>query len=164
MLRAHQSHFCLRVIAEDPGFQSDVSDIQTETEQICQAELREWGNRPTCQRFPEGSCGNPGCQTPRAALRLPPTCAHMTTNLGKEMNYNVKNTDNVFNMHNVDKHKNVYSPSSAPIYSIQSPCKALHRPRLASNFGIDSGVPKAIRSQRLSRTISGIETGWSCAR
>ena len=29
--RAHQSHFCLRVIAEDPGFQSDVSDIQTET-------------------------------------------------------------------------------------------------------------------------------------
>ena len=38
-LRAHQSHFCLRVIAEDGGFQSDVSDIQTETEQICQAEL-----------------------------------------------------------------------------------------------------------------------------
>ena len=31
VLRAHQSHFCLRVIAEDPGFQSDVSDIQTET-------------------------------------------------------------------------------------------------------------------------------------
>ena len=39
VLRAHQSHFCLRVIAEDGGFQSDVSDIQTETEQICQAEL-----------------------------------------------------------------------------------------------------------------------------
>ncbi len=38
MLRAHQSHFCLRVFAEDGGFQSDVSDIQTETEQICQAE------------------------------------------------------------------------------------------------------------------------------
>jgi hypothetical protein len=33
VLRAHQSHFCLRVIAEDGGFQSDVSDIQTETEQ-----------------------------------------------------------------------------------------------------------------------------------
>ena len=38
VLRAHQSHFCLRAIAEDRGFQSDVSDIQTETEQICQAE------------------------------------------------------------------------------------------------------------------------------
>ena len=54
VLRAHQSHFCLRAIAEDRGFQSDVSDIQIETEQICQAELREWGNRPTCQRFPDG--------------------------------------------------------------------------------------------------------------
>jgi hypothetical protein len=53
VLRAHQSHFCLRVIAEDPGFQSDVSDIQTETEQICQAEQREWGNCPTCQRSPD---------------------------------------------------------------------------------------------------------------
>ena len=41
VLCAHQSHFCLRVTAEDPGFQSDVSDIQTETEQICQAEQRE---------------------------------------------------------------------------------------------------------------------------
>ena len=29
VLCAHQSHFCLRVIAEDGGFQSDVSDIQT---------------------------------------------------------------------------------------------------------------------------------------
>ncbi len=33
VLRAHQSHFWLRVIAEDGGFQSDVSDIQTDTEQ-----------------------------------------------------------------------------------------------------------------------------------
>jgi hypothetical protein len=33
VLLAHQSHFCLQVIAEDGGFQSDVSDIQTETEQ-----------------------------------------------------------------------------------------------------------------------------------
>ncbi len=39
VLRAHQNHFCLRVIAEDGGFQSDVSDIQTENKQICQAEL-----------------------------------------------------------------------------------------------------------------------------
>ena len=31
VLRAHQSHFCLRAIAEDRGFQCDVSDIQTET-------------------------------------------------------------------------------------------------------------------------------------
>ncbi len=30
VLRAHQSHFCLRVFAEDRGFQSDVSDIQQE--------------------------------------------------------------------------------------------------------------------------------------
>ena len=37
VLSAHQSHFCLRAIAEDRGFQSDVSDIQTETEQIYQA-------------------------------------------------------------------------------------------------------------------------------
>ena len=44
VLRAHQSYFCLLVFAEDGGFQSDVSDIQTETEQVCQAELREWGN------------------------------------------------------------------------------------------------------------------------
>ncbi len=44
VLRAHQSHFCLQAIGEDRGFQSDVSDIRTETEQICQAELREWGN------------------------------------------------------------------------------------------------------------------------
>ena len=39
VLRAHQSHFCPGAIAEDRGFQSDVSDNQTETEQICQAEL-----------------------------------------------------------------------------------------------------------------------------
>ncbi len=39
VLRAHQSHFFLRVIEEDGGFESDVSDIQTETKQICQAEL-----------------------------------------------------------------------------------------------------------------------------
>ena len=39
VLCAHQSRFCLRVIAENQVFQSDVSDIQTETEQICQAEL-----------------------------------------------------------------------------------------------------------------------------
>ena len=39
MLRAHRSHFCLRVIAEDRGFQSGVSDIQTETEQICRCPL-----------------------------------------------------------------------------------------------------------------------------
>ncbi len=57
VLRAHQSHFCLQVIAEDGGFQSDVSDIQTETEQICQAELRGWGNCRACQRFPDGFCG-----------------------------------------------------------------------------------------------------------
>ncbi len=54
VLRAHQSHFCPRVIVEDRGFQSDVSDIQTETEQICQAELREWGNCRACQRFSDG--------------------------------------------------------------------------------------------------------------
>ena len=40
LLSAHQSHFCLRVIAEDQGFQSDVSDIQRKCDQICQAELR----------------------------------------------------------------------------------------------------------------------------
>ena len=57
VLHAHQSHFCLRVIAEDGGFQSDVSDIQTETEQICQAELRECGNCRACQRFPDVFCG-----------------------------------------------------------------------------------------------------------
>ncbi len=39
VLHAHQSHFCLRVIEEDGGFESNVSDIQTETEQICEAEL-----------------------------------------------------------------------------------------------------------------------------
>ena len=39
VLRVHQSHFCLRVIEEDGGFESDVSGIQTETEQICQAKL-----------------------------------------------------------------------------------------------------------------------------
>ncbi len=38
VLHTHQSHFCLLVIAEDPGFLSDVSDIQTEIKQICQAE------------------------------------------------------------------------------------------------------------------------------
>ena len=75
VLRAHQSHFCLRAIAEDRGFQSDVSDIQTETEQICQAVLREWGNCRACQRFPDVFCGNRGWHTPRAALHLPPLCA-----------------------------------------------------------------------------------------
>ncbi len=53
VLRAHQSYFCLRANAEDRGFQSDVSDIQTETEQLCQAELTEWGNCRACQRFPD---------------------------------------------------------------------------------------------------------------
>ena len=75
MLRARQNHFCRRAIAEDRGFQSDASDIRTETEQICQAELREWGNRPTGQRFPDGFCGSPRRQTPHAALRLPPMFA-----------------------------------------------------------------------------------------
>ncbi len=51
VLRAHESHFCLRAIAEDRGFQSDVSDIQTETEQICQTELREWGNCRTYIKY-----------------------------------------------------------------------------------------------------------------
>ena len=60
VLRVHQSHFCLRVVAEDRGFQSDLSDIQRESEQICQAELRELGNCSTCQRFPDGFCSNPG--------------------------------------------------------------------------------------------------------
>ena len=83
LLRAHQSHFCLRVIAEDPGFRSDVSDIQTETEQICQAEQREWGNCPTCQRSPDGFCGNPGHHSPHAALCLPPTCAQYDDVPGK---------------------------------------------------------------------------------
>ena len=41
VLRAHQSHFGLRATAEDRGFQIDVSEIRTETEQICQAVLRE---------------------------------------------------------------------------------------------------------------------------
>ncbi len=58
VLRAHQSHFCLRAIAEGPGAQSDVSDIQTETKQIYQAELTEWGNCRACQRFPDVFCGN----------------------------------------------------------------------------------------------------------
>ena len=74
-LSAHQSHFYLRVIPEDRGFQSDVSDIQTETKQICQAALREWGNHPTYQRFPDGSCSNPERHPPHAALSLPPMCA-----------------------------------------------------------------------------------------
>ena len=126
-LRAHQSHFCLWVIVEDRGFQSDVSDIQTETEQICQAELREWGNSPTCQRFPDGFCGNPGRQTPHAALRLPPMCARYDDVPGERIQNYIYNADNAYNMHRVDKHKIVYSPSSAPIYSIQFPCKALHR-------------------------------------
>jgi hypothetical protein len=39
VLHAHQSHFCLLVIEDDGGFERDVSNIQTETEQICQAEL-----------------------------------------------------------------------------------------------------------------------------
>ena len=75
VLRAHQSHFCLRAIAEDRGFQSDVSDIQTETEQICQAVLREWGNCRACQRFPDVFCGIRVRHTPHAALHLPPLCA-----------------------------------------------------------------------------------------
>ena len=75
VLRAHQSHFCLWVIVEDRGFQSDVSDIQTETEQICQAEQREWGNCPTCQRSPDGFCGNPGHRIPHVGPRRPPMCA-----------------------------------------------------------------------------------------
>ncbi len=40
VLSAHKSHFCLQVIAEDGGFESDVSDIQTETEQICEAVIQ----------------------------------------------------------------------------------------------------------------------------
>ena len=75
MLSAHQSHICLGVIPEDRGFQSNVRDTQTETEQNCQAELREWGNCPTCQRYPDGFCGNPGSQIPHAALLLPPMYA-----------------------------------------------------------------------------------------
>ncbi len=78
VLRAHRSHFCLRAIAEDRGFQSDVSDIQTETKQICPAELREWGNCQqcqACQRFPNVFSGNQGWHTPHAALHLPPLCA-----------------------------------------------------------------------------------------
>ena len=63
MLRAHQSHFCLRVIAEDRDFQSDVSDIQTETEQICQEEQREWGN----------------CRTEKMGLRTDRQLALLTT-------------------------------------------------------------------------------------
>ncbi len=60
VLSAHQSHFCLRTIAsaEDQGFQSDVSDIQIETEQICQAELREWGNCRTYIKYRNINCNS----------------------------------------------------------------------------------------------------------
>jgi hypothetical protein len=126
VLRAYQSHFCLRVIAEDRGFQSDVSDIQTETEQICQAELREWGNCRACQRFPEVFCGNRGWLTPHAALHLPPLCARYDDVPGETFQNNIYNVNNAYNMHKVDKHIIVYLPSFAPIYSIQFPCKALH--------------------------------------
>ncbi len=116
MLRAHQSHFCLRVIAEDRGFQSDVSDIETETKQICQAELREWGNCRACQRFPDGFCGNRVRQTPHVALRLPPLCARYDDVPGERFKIYIYNANNAYDMHKVDKHKIVYLPSSAPIY------------------------------------------------
>ena len=38
----------MRAIAEDRGFQSDVSDIQTETEQTCQAELNTETGKVWC--------------------------------------------------------------------------------------------------------------------
>ncbi len=103
MLRAHQSHFCLRVILEDRGFQSDVRDTQTETEQICQAELREWGNCPTCQRYPDGFRGNPGLQILYAALRLPPMYAQYDDEPEKS-NVDIKcnNEYNIYKCHNSD--------------------------------------------------------------
>ena len=75
VLRAHQSHFGLRATAEDRGFQIDVSEIRTETEQICQAVLREWGNCQAGQRSLDVFCGNRGWHTPHAAPHLRPLCA-----------------------------------------------------------------------------------------
>ena len=88
VLRAHPSHFCLRAIAEDRGFQSDVSDIQTETEQICQAVLREWGNCRSGQRSLDVFCGNRGWHTPHAALHLPPLCARYDDVPGETVHVN----------------------------------------------------------------------------
>ena len=88
---------------------------------VCQAELREWGNCRACQRFPDGFCGNRVRQTPHAALRLPPLCALYDDVPGERFQNYIYNANNAYNMHKVDKHKIVYLPSSAPIYSIQFP-------------------------------------------
>ena len=119
VLRAHQSHFCLRAIAEDRGFQSDVSDIQTETEQICQAVLREWGNCQSGQSSLDVSvfCGNRGWHTPHAALHLPPLCARYDDEPGETFHVNMHNKYNAYNAHNVNKHIIGYLPSFAPIYA-----------------------------------------------
>jgi hypothetical protein len=103
-----------------------MSDIQTETEQICQAVLREWGNCRACQRFPDVFCGNRGWHTPHAVLHLPPLCARYDDVPGETFHVKIYNVNDAYNLHNVDKYIIVYLPSFAPIYSIQFPYKALH--------------------------------------
>ena len=96
-----------------------MSDIQTETEQICQAVLREWGNCRAGQRSLDVFCGNRGWHTPHAALHLPPLCAQYDDEPGETFHVNMHNKYNAYNAHNVNKHIIGYLPSFAPIYADQ---------------------------------------------
>ena len=115
-LHAHQSHFGPQANEEDPGFQIDEHDTQTGTAQICQAELRELDNCPTCQRFPGGFCGNQGRQIPQPRRRLPPRCARCDDVPGEGIQ---NNRDNVYNARGVGgdrggfERKGSWSSSSA---------------------------------------------------
>jgi len=93
VLCAHQSHFCLLVTAEGRGFQIDEHETQTETLQICQAELRECHKCPTCSISMPDFAVIKGIESPMLAPAAD-QCVHNVTT------YLENNEDNVFNEYN----------------------------------------------------------------
>jgi hypothetical protein len=122
VLSVHQSHFCLRVIVQDQGFQSDLNDIQRESKRICQ----NWQNWVISQLASVSLMDFALIQDVNSPM-LPSAsdlCMHnMTTYLGEEFKSNICNEYSVNNIHNVYNHKTanvLLSARTAPIYFIRS--------------------------------------------
>ncbi len=158
VLRAHQSHFCLRVIAEDRGFQSDVSEIQTETEQIRQAELRENGVIAELASVSLMDFAVIEGVKPPMLPSASHHCVHdMTTYRGKD--FKIVYIMQIMHIIYIRSIKIKQFTYLHPLPCIQFNSHA--RPFIiSSNVGFDSGVPKAIRSHRLCHCCPSRPQQW----
>ena len=151
VLSTHQNHFCLLARRGDRGFQIDGRETRTETLQTWQARLRECHTCPICQHFPAWSYGNQGHRIPHAAPRRPPMCA-----LCDDVPVIECNNDNEIKINDIMSISVIiqtWKHYLGPLPYIQ--LNPQTRPFIiASNHGLDSDAPEAIRSQRLAVAIS----------